>query len=155
LFLTKDNRWKTDIFQEHILQLLGYKDLPKEEQRLLSHIALAPENGFPLKLLHKWCGIYANRLDCLISKGLVIINCGHAAMKPYIRKLTNAGKFLTSSDCEPLFARIYETLAADDSELIHFALYMVDMINRFVKNEPSTLWSSIVRTSLEFNNRYH
>ena len=155
LLLTKDNHRKMYIFQEHMLQLLGYNDLQKEEQLLLSYIALAPENGFPLKLLHKWCSIYTNLLDSLINKGLLIINCGCATMKPYIRRLTNAGNFLASSDCEPLFAGIYETLASDDSELIHFTLYMIDMIERFVKNEPSTLWISIIRSSLEFNNRYH
>ena len=155
LLLAKDNHRKMHVFQEHMLQLLGYKDLPKEEQLLLSYIALAPENGFPLKLLHKWCIIYTNHFDSLINKGLLIINCGRVTMKPYIRRLINAGKFLTSSDCEPLFAGIYETLASDDSELIQFTLYMIDMIERFVKNEPSTQWISIIRSSLEFNNRYH
>lgn len=155
LLLTKDNHSKMYVFQEHMLQLLGYKDLPKEEQLLLSYIALAPENGFPLKLLHKWCGIYTSHLEKLINKGLLIINCGRATMKSYIRRLTNAGKFLTSSDCEPLFVGIYETLATDNSELIRFTLDMIDMIERFVKNEPSAQWISIVRSSLEFNNHYH
>ena len=76
-------------------------------------------------------------------------------MKSYIRRLTIAGKFLTSSDCEPLFVGIYETLASDNSELIRFTLDMIDMIERFVKNEPSAQWISIVRSSLEFNNHYH
>lgn len=155
LTLTKDNHRLKNVFQTHMLQLLGYNDLPKKEQQLLSYIALAPETGFPLKLLHKWCANYTDQLDNLIFKGLVTIGCGVVSIKPYIRKLTNAGKFLTTNDCEPLLEKIKECFSTDNSEVIRFSLYMVDMIDRFVTYEPSTLWISIVRASLEFNNRYH
>lgn len=155
LTLTKDNHRLKDAFQAHMLQLLGYNDLPKKEQQLLSYIALAPETGFPLKLLHKWCNNYTDQLDSLIYKGIVSVGCDVVSIKPYIRKLTNAGKFLTTRDCEPLFLNIKEILSTDNSEVIRFSLYIVDMIDRFVMYEPSTLWISIVRASLEFNNRYH
>ena len=155
LTLTKDNRQLKDVFQTHMLQLLGYNDLPKKEQQLLSYIAIAPEHGFPLKLLHKWCTNYSDQMDSLISKGLVSVGCGVATIKPYIRKLTNAGRFLTTKDCEPLLVKIKESFSTDNSDMIRFSLYMVDMIDRFVTYEPSSLWLSIIRTSLEFNNRYH
>jgi len=88
LTLTKDNHRLKNVFQTHMLQLLGYNDLPKKEQQLLSYIALAPETGFPLKLLHKWCANYTDQLDSLIFKGLVTVGCGVVSIKPYIRKLT-------------------------------------------------------------------
>ena len=155
LTLTKDNHRLKDVFQTHMLQLLGYNDLPKREQQLLSYISLAPESGFPLKLLHKWCANYTDQLDSLIFKGLVTVGCGVVSIKPYIRKLTNAGKFLTTNDCEPLLVKIKECFSTDNSEVILFSLYMVDMIDRFVTYESSALWLSIVRASLEFNNHYH
>lgn len=140
LTLTKDNHRLKDVFQSHMLQLLGYNDLPKKEQQLLSYIALAPENGFPLKLLHKWCANYTDQLDSLIFKGLVSVGCGVVSIKPYIRKLTNAGKFLTTMDCEPLLLNIKGILSTDNSVVICFSLYMVDMIDRFVTYEHSPLF---------------
>jgi hypothetical protein len=80
LTLTKDNHAVEAIFQAHMLQLLGYENLPKDEQLLLSFIALAPESGFPLNLLHKWCGNYSSRLDSLVQKGLINSNYGVAAL---------------------------------------------------------------------------
>ena len=155
LTLTKDNHRLKDVFQTHMLQLLGYNDLPKREQQLLSYIALAPENGFPLKLLHKWCANHTDQLENLIFNGLVTIGCGVVSITPYIRNLTNAGKFLTTKDCEPLLVNIKDSFSTDNSEVIRFSLYMVDMIDRFTTYESSALWLSIVRASLEFSNRYH
>ena len=155
LSISKDNVTVKSEYQNIMQNLLQYDALAPALQQTLSIIALAPETGFPLRYLNKWYHDCTNEINELEELGLLALNHHSAILNPYIRKLVNAGKHLSISNCKELWKNLLAECEDADSGTAPLALQIVDTALRFTQKDDKQLWLSVIRSSLEYNHRLH
>lgn len=153
--LSKDNHNYKRTYHTHMESLLNLQKLDTACQSLLSVLALAPESGFPIKLLYRWYEPAINQITELENLGLARILHQRVVLNPYIRKLVNAQKLLSLASQENFFGELKNCLSVEESEHHKFALEIINTALRFVQKDSDTLWKSIVIRALERSNRLH
>ena len=152
--LTKDNQTKKNRYQHHMEKLLGMQELEHSQQKVLAVIALAPEEGIPVKLLYQWYGTCVNEVNELLEFGFLTLKHNQIQLHPYIRKIINARKSLSLNDCPQLFQNLRATCVSETSMYHNFALDMVDTTLRFVEKDDEDIWKRLVFSALERNSQY-
>ena len=135
--------------------LLDMHKLTPKTQAVLSAIALAPENGFPVRLFYQWYGSVVNEINTLSEYGFIEIYKQHLIIHPYIRKLINARQIIHLSDTTDFFNQLILCLLDETSEHHHLALGIVNTSLRFIKKDEATLWKRITTHALETATRLH
>lgn len=153
--VTKDNHTHKNYYYMHMETLLDMHKLTPKTQAVLSAIALAPENGFPLRLFYQWYGSVVNEINTLSEYGFIEIYKQHLIIHPYIRKLINARQMIHLSDTTDFFNQIIICLSDETSEHHHLALGIVNTSLRFIKKDEPTLWKRITTHALETATRLH
>lgn len=153
--MSKDNRAIKSEYQDIMQNLLRYDYLTPAQQQTLSVIALAPEDGFPLRCLYDWYVDCTNEINDLEEFGLLTVKHDSATLNPYIRKLVNAGEHLAISTCDLFWRNLLAKCQDMDNETTLLALHIIDTALRFIQKDNKQLWISVVRTTLECNHRLH
>lgn len=152
--LIKDNQTEKSRYQNHMEKLLDIQELEYNHQKVLAVIALAPESGFPVKLLYQWYGHCVNEVNELLELGFLTSKHNLIQLHPYIRKMINARKSLSLNDCPQIFENLKSTCTSEASCYHNLALDIIDTTLRFVEKDNEDIWKRIVFASLEQNSRY-
>lgn len=153
--LTKDARNYKHPYYKHMENLIDLQHVSSEAQTILELIALAPESGFPLKLLYQWHKPSINEVNELEEIGLLTSRNQLLTIHPYVRKLINVKQLLCLSQADSFYKNIISCLSDETGNHTPFALSVMNTTLHFVKKDVPPLWKTLITHTLEVSKRLH